>query len=450
MQAGGRQVVTKGGNVRFFDFRQIDDNKIINADLCIIGSGPAGLSIARELAGTNFEVIVLESGGLDTESDTQSLYDIENIGVARQLDQKNVRLRIFGGTSHVWTGRCAPFDAVDFEKRSWVAHSGWPFTRAELEPYLERAGVYLGLGPHCYDDTLWQQFKVPQPKPSVDERFLEPMFWQFSKSPAVPKSSVDFARDLHFPKCDNITILLHANVISIAPSPCGTMVESVEISTLDRRRGCVRARAVVLACGGIENARLLLASNRIMPRGLGNEHDLVGRFLMDHPLCSLGHFDKEGAAKVRDRFGHYWLDDQRGRHTYLHGLTLGRDVQSKERLLRCDAFIEMSEFADDDPWQGIRRLASLLKSKRISRAAFRDCKLLLSHSPEIGRGLYRRMIKHRPELVRANRVELHCLLEQMPDPESRITLSADKRDSLGMPLSTINWKIGEVERQSSS
>jgi len=144
----------------FFDLRQMDENSLIETDLCIVGSGPAGLSIAKEFEGSNIEVLVLESGGLDKEADTQSLYDIENTGAPIPLDQESSRLRIYGGTSHVWTGRCAPFDDIDFEQRSWVAYSGWPITRPEIDSHLERAGVYLGLGPHCYDENLWPKLKA--------------------------------------------------------------------------------------------------------------------------------------------------------------------------------------------------------------------------------------------------------------------------------------------------
>jgi choline dehydrogenase-like flavoprotein/predicted dehydrogenase len=437
-----------GLGMKFFDLRRIDENSTIQTDLCIIGSGPAGLSIAKELARTNIDVLVLEGGGLEPEPDTQALYDFESVGVRRQYPAEATRVRVFGGTSRVWTGRCAPFAETDFEQRSWVPHSGWPLTRAELDPYLARAGEILGLGPHRYDESLWHLLRVAQPEPPLDRRILEPMFWQFSKRPAPHRGSTDVGRDLVFPRAENVSVLLHANVMNINTNIEGTKVESVEVSTLQGRRGCVRAKAVVLACGGIENARLLLASNRVMPRGVGNGNDLVGRYLMDHPRCTLGVFDPISSGAVCARFGHYWLDDQNGRHTYLHGVTFSKQIQEAERLMKCDAYIETFDVADDDPWQTLRRLVRTLKSKRLKAELLRDSKSLLGRSGEIGRGLYRRIVAHRPELVRSKRVELHCLVEQVPDPDSRVTLSADRRDALGMPLSTVNWKIGENEFRS--
>ena len=129
-------------------------------DRCIVGSGPAGISIAAEFAKTNVNVLVLESGGVDDEQDTQRLYEIESAGAPRVMDQQDLRRRILGGSSHIWTGRCAPFDALDFESRPWISNSGWPLSRANLDPYLERAAANLGLAPQIYDESLWPLFKA--------------------------------------------------------------------------------------------------------------------------------------------------------------------------------------------------------------------------------------------------------------------------------------------------
>src|ERR1700716_3635319 len=102
--------------MRTFDLRLLQDNLPIETDLCIVGTGPSGISIASELEGQNIRVLLLESGGFDEEPDTQSLYDIESTA-PRKIDQKEIRCRVLGGSSHIWTGRCAPFDALDLEKR---------------------------------------------------------------------------------------------------------------------------------------------------------------------------------------------------------------------------------------------------------------------------------------------------------------------------------------------
>ena len=449
--------------MKFSDLRELEDNLTIETDICIIGSGPAGLSIAQELAGANAQIWIIESGGLGEEKDTQALYEIESSGAPRVMQQDIIRTRIFGGSSHIWTGRCAPFDPIDFQARSWIPYSGWPITRNELDPYLERAGKNLGLGPHCYDERLWDRAKVSRPTPLLDSTYLKPAFWQFSRSYKDLGEPVRFGHHFLTDDAPNINALLHANVTQINTNEAGTQVESIEVSTLEHKRAHIKAKTVVLCCGGIENARLLLASNRIMSNGVGNQNDTVGRFLMDHPGSVIGSFDPKRSAKVQDRFGTYWLDSPQRRHVYLQGIALSPEIQAREQLLNCAAYLE-EYAAADDPWKTIRRIKSTLKkdpasaSSSVAQAmywrqesvaaaprSYEDAIAVAAQLPLISQGLYRRFVKHRPAIAKNERIDLYCLVEQLPDPESRVTLG-DRKDALGMPLSKINWQISEQEK----
>lgn len=429
--------------MKVLDLNHLKADSLIEADLCILGSGPAGLSIANEFIGSDLRVVVLESGGLESEPETQALYEIESTGAPRILDQSLVRARILGGSSHVWYGRCTPFDALDFMQRPWIPFSGWPLKQVELWPYVERAAPYLGLVPAPYDETLWKRFEVEPPRPTLDCPTLRPMFWQYSRRPGG-EGPVNFGRDWVDAEAQNVEILLHANATHINLSSDGARFSSVDVSTLNGNRARVHAQAMVLCCGGIENARLLLASNRVSAAGVGNENDLVGRFLMDHVTGTVGYFEPHESTNLRARFGHYWLDDSHGRHVYVHGLGLSEAVQEEERLLNCHAYLDVSDPTENDPWAALKRLKADIGSGRISGA---DARLALSHLGEIAGGLYRRKFKHRPQLGAVTRVEIQLILEQEPDPESRVTLSPDKRDALGMPLSSIHWKTSETERR---
>jgi choline dehydrogenase-like flavoprotein len=431
--------------VKFDDLRQLDDNLLIETDLCIVGSGPAGLSIAKEFAGTNVQVWVIESGGMAEEPDTQTLYDIESVGAPRVMDQGIIRYRIYGGTSHIWTGRCAPFDDIDYQQRPWVPFSGWPIARNEVDQFLDRAGHNLGLGPQCYDERLWQSFKASRPTPLLDSTVLQPQFWQFSKSAGNPGEPARFGR--HFMPSDapNIHVLLHANVTHINTNETGTKAESIEVSTLEGKRACIKAETIVLCCGGVENARLLLASNRILPNGVGNQYDNVGRFLMDHAGCVMGVFDPTRSAQVQNRFGHYWLDNDAGRHVYLQGIALSPAIQEKEQLLNCAAYLETTP-AEDDPWEVLRRIkASRRNPSALTKPMHQEAMSILAHPHRMSQGVYRRLVKHRPPIPKAAKLDLFCLVEQRPDPDSRIMLS-DQKDALGMPISRLNWQISEQER----
>ena len=226
-----------------------------------------------------------------------------------------------------------------------------------------------------------------------------------------------------------------------------TRFESADVATTDGKRVRVNAKALVLSCGGVENARLLLASNRLLPNGVGNQNGTVGRFLMDHIDCPIGSYDPIIPSEILTRFGHYWIDDENGRHVYEHGLALSRNIQQRDQLLNCHAFVLCFDPVSNDPWVALKRLTS---ARRPYGNMLSDLETVLRGAGEIGRGLHRRYFKHRPQLERRMRNELHIILEQAPDPESRVTLSTDKRDALGMPISSLHWKVTDLERRTAA
>ena len=128
------------------DARALPKNETIETDVCIVSAGAAGITLARESADQPFRVCLLESGGTDFESRTQSLYEGENVGLpCAALDES--RERYLGGTTNVWSGWCRPLEEIDFEARDWVSYSGWPFDKAHLDPFYERAQRICQLGP---------------------------------------------------------------------------------------------------------------------------------------------------------------------------------------------------------------------------------------------------------------------------------------------------------------
>jgi choline dehydrogenase-like flavoprotein len=434
------------------DLRGLGEPRSIQTDLCIVGSGPAGTSIAKEFAGSKIQVLLVESGGAEQTQANQDLYDFENLGVARYPAQDLPRNRILGGTSHTWSGRCAAFDDIDFERRTWVPNSGWPIGPTEVRPFLDRAGGYLGNGPNVYDDHLWEKLGVAPPRPLIDPVLLKPQFWQISEDGRNPGEPARFSRTLASIDAPNVRVLTHANLTHVNTSADGTRVESLEISTLEGKRFEIKTRIAILACGGIENARLLLASNRIVPNGVGNAHDLVGRFLMDHPRCALGWFEPGRSAGIQDRFGGYSLDDENGRHLYFHGLALSPELQRKEQLLNCAAFLSPVPSADD-PWSAMKMLLGRadpnLTTAELERAgnSRKQIATVIRHLPGLLNNVYRRIVKRRTSIVRAQEIVLSCWAEQAPDASSRVTL-AERTDTLGMPLSRIDWRLGELERRS--
>jgi choline dehydrogenase-like flavoprotein len=413
-----------------------DISSVLECDLCIIGSGPAGSTLAREFSDTKFRVTLLESGGFSRNGDIDALNDVENIGRPREADQWAVRNRIIGGSSHTWGGRCAPFDAIDFERRAWVPGSGWPFRLAEIEPYLDRTPRHLGLvhGSGFNDERFWQISGRKQPREPSYQGVL-PFFWQFSRDDeeAYPFEYMRFGRHLHKNLGANITLMTGATVLRINPVNALTAVRSVDFVRADGQEHALHAPIVILCAGGIENARLLLCSNKLTPNGLGNDKDNVGRYLMDHIRGPVGSFDLRHAQAVLKRFGRYSV----GRNLFRAGLRLSPETQRREGLLNCAAWLG-EILQPDDPWDALRRIlrrqpdmpADLLKILRNGDLFFSSFKDFF-----IDRNGIRRKLQS---------LDLLCMCEQLPDPNSRVTLS-HRTDRFGSPLARIDWRVSPEE-----
>jgi choline dehydrogenase-like flavoprotein len=427
--------------MRTEDFQHPDVGEYLDTDLCIVGGGPAGLTVAKEFFGTTIEALIIESGGLAPEAHSDALREIESIGWPRRMEPTQTRNRIFGGTSHSWSGRCAPFDEIDFEARNWVPYSGWPISRRELHQYFKRAAPFLGLRHVCYDDHLWNLFSHRTSKPDLDPAKFRSVFWQFSRDDAEPREFMRFGRRFLAEKAANVRVLLHASVTQIIPDASGSRLKSIEIASPQGKRALVQCKALVLCAGGIENARLLLCSNRIIKNGIGNRYDMVGRFLMDHPRPTLGEFEVT-EFRLREKYGPNRIGSKRSGHFFLPGLALSPEYQRKMGLLNCAAWLEEHR-ALDDPFDAAKRFITRRNGRSLSDLAKALCQPRL-----ISQGLYDRVSGERVKHKLLTLV-LKCILEQRPDPASRIRLS-DRIDSLGMPLAQLDWKVSHQERETAS
>lgn len=264
------------------DARLLPADSNIQADLCVIGGGAAGIAIAHELANESLRIVVLESGGESYEEAIQALYTGENLSSFPQYELDRSRMRLLGGTTNIWQGNCRPLDSWDFEARDWIPYSGWPISRVTLDPYYRRAHTYCELTPYAYDPTVSED-PVLRPILPLDSKRVRTSV--FRRSPPT-----NFARKYTaaIDAAPNIDLYLHATVLDIGVSKNGSHVTGIRVATAVGREIFVIAGAYVLATGGIENARMMLASDARHPDGIGNENDLVGRFFMEHPWSMAG------------------------------------------------------------------------------------------------------------------------------------------------------------------
>jgi choline dehydrogenase-like flavoprotein len=414
------------------DLQSITNVSSIETDVCIIGSGPAGGTLAEELRTSDFRILVVESGGHSIEAKTEALNEIENVGA--QLH--NGRSRVLGGTSKRWNGRSMPFDEIDFEQRPWIPLSGWPFRAADIAEYVDRASVHLCSGPY---HEQGERRPLPGGLPrhtAVDPDQLHPACWE--NAPAT-----DFGQVLSTRRNPNLWVLVRATVTHLNTDESGRVIQSVELADSNGQRLNVKARVVVLCAGGMENARILLYSNRRDPAGVGNRYDTVGRYLMDHPrdFELIARVDAEDADRFRNLFGPHMLDGARGRHEFSFGFKLSPVRQRAERLLNAAAW-PYEVISDSDPFEAARRLA-----RNSREGLLRDARLLVSQPALLARGAHARLVRRQRVRRKVERIGFLVASEQLPDSDSRVQLSL-RKDWLGLPISRIDWRINELEARS--
>ena len=264
----------------FIDARNLQNGHRIEADICIIGAGAAGITIAREYANSSTTVALLESGGLEFDQEIQNLYTGKNIGLPSFPVHVN-RLRYFGGTTNHWAGHCRPLDPIDFEQRDWVPHSGWPISKQDLDSYYERAQPVVGLGAYEYEDLAYWQKRIGLPLPEMELKPDRLYSAVYNKSPPT-RFGREYREELA--KSANVSVYLHTNVLEILGNDTATRVSGLKAACIDGPELSVSAKIFILATGGMENARLLLLSDTTNPAGIGNDKGLVGRYFMDHLL----------------------------------------------------------------------------------------------------------------------------------------------------------------------
>ena len=307
----------------FIDSRKGLDQDTVTTDLCIVGAGAAGLAIALELIDAPIRVLLLERGGITGGDRDDGIYRVV-AGPPPRLTLDPECVRYVGGSTNHWLGNCRPLDEEDFARRDWISDSGWPIRRDELALFYERAQALCGLGAMRHYDVEACRPHLRHPPLEVRPGVLVNRVLQTCPEPRLAALHRQRLHD-----ADNVRIVGGARVTRLDTNASGDTVTQLHAVTSGRRPIPVKARAFVLAAGGIENPRLLLCSaSPAHPAGLGNRHDLVGRFFMEHayvdvPIGSWG----EG----RDL--HFYTGRQQVESALIWGqLTLSEDFMRAERV----------------------------------------------------------------------------------------------------------------------
>lgn len=436
---------------------EVPRDTTLEADVCVVGAGAAGIPLALTLVEQGLRVLLLEAGERTRDAAAQQHYAGEVADERMHSPPDRYRVRGLGGSTSLWGGRCMPYDPIDFETRDWVPGSGWPISHAGLLPYYARANAWAEAGRCAYDART----ALPDAAPLI-RGFDSPVVGTHSLERF--SCPTDFGRRYRdrLEVAPGLRVLQGAHVTAVRLRADGSAVRVLEVRSARGNRFSVRARAHVLAQGGLETPRLLLASNDVQPAGVGNAHDVVGRYYQCHLAANVGSLEVFGPV---DAVRHGYELAPEGVYCRRR-IQVDAGEQRRRQLLNTVARLHFPHITD--PAHGIGVLSGLvlakgfvgyeygkrLRDQRLTPAlAARHLWNVLADPVDTTRFLAhwvgKRTLAQRkfPSVIlnnRRNRFSLEVQAEQQPLRSSRVAL-ASAHDAFGLPRLRVDWRCSQAD-----
>lgn len=363
-----------------------------NYDICIAGTGPAGITLARKLAAAGRSILLLEAGGLEYSDQSQGFYECESVG--HDGWPQFTRLRYFGGTSNHWSGRCRPFDRSDFSSPTINRLPGWPIEYSAIEPYLKEAMEIVDLNPATGFRALHRKL---MPKDFYADAFAHSPPTRFKA-----KYLSDIADS------ENIDCYYNATAVDLLLNQSQSSITQMVLSNYHNQRTSISADRFILCLGGIENPRFLLNCNSQISTGLGNNSDMVGRCFMEHLNVPMGSF----IYRDPDQFGklQFYTSDK---------FCNARDIGKSNITLSI-----------------VKQIRSYGRTKQIKNF-FKNIACQMN-------------IEDRVQFISDFKCpgmgSIGTLVEQSPNLDSRVSLS-NKVDSMGLNRAKFDWQINDFDKK---
>ncbi len=409
------------------DARTATEAAVVDADLCIVGAGPVGLSLAHALIDSGLQVVLLESGSSVHDPDVQQLNAGNSTGDPYD-ELRSSRLRGEGGTAGIWNtmvrgeigAKYLPLDEIDFEPREWAPLTGWPFRRGVLDPYYRKAHLTCGLGAFDYRAATWTDHD--HPLLDLNGSTLTTGVYQYGQA-SVFRGIIPRALSAS----PAVTIVHGATVTALVPDTRQRKIAAVQWRNPGGGSGMVRASRFVLAAGGIENARILLLHARASA-GRGPANDWIGRGFMDHPIdASLELISRSPALGRASSF--YVPHPVNGTPAVMGRIALSPELLRELRMPNASVrLVEEEEprlLQSAAPRMAARRLVPFPAARRLIGQAIRRAAAAQNR-------------------FRGVRYQLLIDLEQLPHRENRIVLSG-KVDPFGQPQAELQWRWREED-----
>ncbi len=442
------------------DGRKLPDREVLACDLCIVGAGPAGITLAHEMVGSGLKVALVESGDVTASKEADALSEGADTG-DRFASLNMYRRRILGGASVIWGGRCIPYDPIDFEKRDFVPNSGWPIAHDEVEAYHRRAAVYCEIGEPEFDtrqaipdgSALIEGFSSPRVLTTSFERFSPPTNFGRSWGPALIGSA-------------NVRVITNSTCVELVSEPSSPRICEARFATLAGSGFSIRADRFVVACGGIETFRLLSASKGVHRDGLGNSGGALGRYFMSHAEGLAGDLQLTNPRTRIDWGFPRSRDGIYGRRR----VTMAEDVQRRLGLM--NFVMRVHHASPADPRHGHPVLSAMFLAKSFILPEYRrkigmverttaakmqkGPRFWAAHAGNIVLGApalaafmadwtVRRYLVYRriPYVALPSRHGVYPMefySEQEPSPDNRVFLT-NPVDRFGVPLAGVHWAL---------
>jgi choline dehydrogenase-like flavoprotein len=437
--------------------QQVSDESL-RAAVCIVGAGVAGITLACEFDGSGLAVILLEAGGFKEDPAQSDIY--RGSVVAPHPASTEFRRIRFGGTTGVWGGRCVPLDPIDFERRDYIANSGWPISHQDVARHYPGAMEYLDAG---HDDfTVLGSLAKQRPTiegfdgaglmlPDRIERYSWPTDFGTRYRAKLEQSN-------------NVTVLLNARCVALKRAAGGGRLEALEFIDRAGKRRRLQATTFILANGGIEAPRLLLASDP-QGAGLGNASDRVGRYYACHFANLFGRVVPHGAAVA------FHFEKARDGVYCRRKFQFSESAQREHRLVNTAFRLHFPNYSDARHGSAVMSGIYLAKSTLIPEyrkllqhnegdaaagstlAHLRNVLMDFPHLVGFGYDfVFKRVLSRRklpytlvPKADGSYPLEFNC--EQTPLASSRVTLTGES-DRDGMPRVHLDWRVCEEDIES--
>jgi choline dehydrogenase-like flavoprotein len=418
------------------DFRLTDRGAALSFDVCIIGGGIAGLTLANALNGQPLQVAVFEAGGMAVTAEAQAFFEADVVG-APYTGHTSGRFRALGGSSLRWGAQLLPLHRSDFEKRAHIEHSGWPIGIDDIQPYYDRVQRLLRVNALPFDASLAARIGF-EPLPFDRDRFA----WRYSKWARFRHRNVWDLFGAALRRSRNIHVFYNAPVLRLRHGAAPNTVTAALVASANTDAVAAHARCFVLCLGTLENARLLLASNDVAPQGIGNNHGNVGRYFHDHASFCAGRLTGVSDARIPGGFAPRFVRQV----MHYPRVELTRQAQDENTCSAVFAHLQF-EHGERSAFGAMRAVLRRMQAREWFVPTAAEALNIVGDFPYFARLAASFALGGRVPLPPGATCFLAADVEQEPNPDSRVYLS-EKRDALGQPRLEIDWKVTERQRHS--